>query len=88
MIDISLKGILLVCPDDWSGELNSSYRIEIELPGGVYISMSITLVHENSDELGATCEKIDFDSFTHLKRIIELNLGDAALLNRELSALG
>ncbi len=33
------------------------------------------------------CEHIDIDSITHLKRLIELNLGDEALLHRELAHL-
>jgi hypothetical protein len=30
------------------------------------------------------CNFIDVDSISHLKRMVELNLGDASLLNREL----
>ncbi|MCG8610315.1 MAG: hypothetical protein MI864_07240, partial [Pseudomonadales bacterium] len=30
---------------------------------------------------------IDLDSITHLKRLIELNVGDPSLIERELSAL-
>jgi hypothetical protein len=38
--------------------------------------------------IGYRWEKIDLDSFSQLKRLVELNLGDPELLNRELSALG
>ena len=40
--------------------------------------------HQGSLEFSS----VDLDSFSQLKRLIELNLGDPALLNRELSALG
>jgi hypothetical protein len=33
------------------------------------------------------CESIDLDSITHLRRLVELNAGDPALLERELTAL-
>jgi hypothetical protein len=33
------------------------------------------------------CHSIDIDSVTHLRRLVELNLGNADLLQRELSAL-
>ncbi len=39
-------------------------------------------------ELGLRCEDIDVDSITCLRRLVELNLGEPELLERELSALG
>jgi hypothetical protein len=33
------------------------------------------------------CENIDIDSITHLRRLVDLNAGDASLLDREFSAL-
>jgi len=38
--------------------------------------------------IGFRWDRIDLDSFAQLKRLVELNLGDPDLLNRELSALG
>ena len=37
--------------------------------------------------LGLFCHHIDIDSITHLRRLIELNLGDETLLQRELAEL-
>lgn len=88
LIDISLKGALLRRPDDWDGKSGESYRIEIRLEGGVVISMSVSVAHVAIDRIGFICERIDMDSFVHLKRLVELNLGDPALLSRELSGLG
>ena len=36
---------------------------------------------------GLRCLAIDLDSVTHLRRFVELNLGNPELLERELSAL-
>ena len=36
---------------------------------------------------GLICRNLDIDSATHLRRLVELNLGDPKLLERELSAL-
>jgi hypothetical protein len=33
------------------------------------------------------CTKIDLESITNLRRLVELNLGDEAALNREISAM-
>jgi hypothetical protein len=38
--------------------------------------------------VGFAWERIDIDSFTHLKRLLQLNLEDEAQLMRELHELG
>lgn len=88
LIDISLKGMLLRRPTDWSGHSGDRFRVELQLAGGIFISMGIMVAHVGAQRIGCQLDKIDIDSFSHLKRLIELNLGDARLLNRELSALG
>lgn len=88
LVDISLKGVLITKPSDWDGKIDQRYRVELMLAGSVYISMAVTVAHVDETTIGCQCDKIDLDSFTHLKRLIELNLGDPNLLNRELSALG
>ncbi|MFK7957445.1 MAG: PilZ domain-containing protein [Lysobacterales bacterium] len=88
LIDVSLKGALLKRPDEWAGKDGDFFRIEIKLEGSVIISMSVSVAHIAGDRIGFICQKIDMDSFVHLKRLVELNLGDASLLSRELSGLG
>ena len=51
------------------------------------VSMHIAVVYENNDETGLQCNAIDIDSVTHLRRLVELNLGDEEQLNKELSQL-
>ncbi len=51
------------------------------------VTMHIAVVHEQDDETGLQCNAIDIDSVTHLRRLIELNLGDSEQLNKELSQL-
>jgi hypothetical protein len=50
--------------------------------------MDVEVAHQENDEMGLNCKDIDVDSITHLRRLVELNLGDPKLLERELSALG
>jgi hypothetical protein len=88
LVDISLKGALTTRPADWSGKLNGMHRIELRLADGVKISMGASAAHATAEHLGFRWEKIDLDSFTQLKRLIELNLGDPERLNAELSLLG
>lgn len=87
MVDISLKGILLKKPDNWNGKPGDYFRVEIIFPNKLRFSMAITVSSVRGDNIGAHCEKIDFESFRMLRRIVELNLGDTELLNRELEQL-
>jgi hypothetical protein len=45
------------------------------------------VVHEELEEVGLQCNAIDIDSISHLRRLIELNLGDDGQINKELSQL-
>ena len=49
--------------------------------------MLASVAHIDDKTIGFTCENIDLESISHLKRLVELNLGDKALLHRELASL-
>jgi len=88
LVDISLNGALVSKPAEWKAADGDKYLLRIELSGEeVEIRMECTVAHESEDHIGVHCEHIDIDSAAHLRRIVELNLGDPELLNRELSAL-
>jgi hypothetical protein len=61
--------------------------IELEGTGGLAIAMDVTPIHLGENRLGFRCDRIDLASASHLRRLVELNLGDPALLERELAAL-
>jgi hypothetical protein len=88
LVDISLKGVLIEHPTKWNGKVGTSYRMDLRINNSVIISMGVITAHIMPHRVGFEWQKIDLDSFAQLKRLIELNLGDPALLNRELSALG
>jgi hypothetical protein len=88
LIDMSLRGVLVESPGDWTAGLGTRYRLDLRLEGGVMIGMGVELARIANGHLGFACQKIDLDSFARLKRLIELNLGNTSLLNRELSTLG
>jgi hypothetical protein len=88
VIDISLQGILINKPDNWQGHLAEQYHIDLLLDQAeVVIKMIASVAHIDQTRIGFLCEHIDLESLTHLKRLVELNLGDDALLHREFSAL-
>jgi len=91
LIDISLNGVLLERPTDWQGSPADRFALEIELDGAddsLALRMEVAVVAHIEDAcIGFKCLDIDIDSISHLKRLLELNLGDPALLQRELDTL-
>ncbi|MBV7414082.1 type IV pilus assembly protein PilZ [Aeromonas encheleia] len=88
LIDVSLQGALLLRPEAWSGSDDKEYELSFVLSGSdIVIRMQVELTHEASKKLGFYCHHIDIDSASHLKRMIELNVGEEQLLYRELEQL-
>ena len=85
--DISLHGALILTPEHFEPVMDVQYQLEIHLEGGPDIAMDVRVAHQEAGHTGMRCDDIDVDSITHLRRLVELNLGDPALLERELSAL-
>ena len=52
------------------------------------IQMEVVLTRTAGGMLGFICRHIDLESISHLRRLVELNLGDEQLLERELATLG
>ncbi|WJW74784.1 FHA domain-containing protein [Thiohalobacter sp. IOR34] len=87
LIDLSLKGALIERPADWEGN-GGEYLLRIELGDDRQIEMQVELSHQEEGRIGLRCKDIDLDSITELRRLVELNLADPALLERELARLG
>lgn len=89
LIDISLKGALVRRPAAWAIEDGMPLELELLLSEADHgrIQMQTTVVHCQSETIGLHCRSIDLDSVSHLHRLIQLNLGDAALLDREIAAM-
>ncbi|WP_263260234.1 PilZ domain-containing protein [Pseudomonas sp. RIT-PI-S] len=86
LLDLSLKGLLVKRPENWGGDSDAPFQVRVEL-GEEALTMEAELRHDNAGQLGFKCTHIDLESVSHLRRLVELNLGDEAELERELSAL-
>lgn len=88
VIDLSLKGALiqLAAPADLKPGQRCTLRFSLAA-NGEGIRMETQVAHVEGLSLGLRCVEIDLDSVTHLRRLVELNLGDEALLHRELEFL-
>jgi len=87
LVDLSLKGLLIQEPPGFDGDRGKPFTVDLQLAGDTHVSMEVELSHTEHQQLGFVCRHIDIDSISHLRRLIELNLGDEQLLERELSAL-
>ncbi|MBI5450024.1 MAG: PilZ domain-containing protein [Gammaproteobacteria bacterium] len=90
LIDVSLKGALLRLPETWTGKLGDHYTLEFHLSGSEQVIRmdDVTVAHLKQGYIGLHCLRIDVDSMTHLKRLMELNTGDVAMIHREIGELG
>jgi len=87
LVDISLRGILIKALPDQEFDPNKDVDISIHLGGDIQICMTTRVVNQKNSQIGLVCDHIDVDSMTHLRRLVELNVGDTSLLERELHAL-
>ncbi|HED13947.1 MAG TPA: PilZ domain-containing protein [Gammaproteobacteria bacterium] len=87
LIDISLKGVLLGRPSDSKFQEGSRLHLYLHLEKDVDIEMQVHVVFMGESHIGCCWEHIDIDSFSHLKRLMELNIGDSDLVLRELGEL-
>lgn len=91
VIDVSLKGVLLQLPEGHQPQVGMPCLVKLPLgsgePSEVVIAMAGELAHIEGNHAGVLCRSIDIESITHLRRLIEVNLGDPAASERELKAL-
>ncbi|WMC09976.1 PilZ domain-containing protein [Oceanimonas pelagia] len=84
--DLSLHGALLVV-NDWPGQDGDALSLRIPLEDGSAIRMTGRQRHHEGADVGLECAHLDLDSATHLRRLVELNLGDEQLLQRQFEQL-
>ena len=88
VVDLSLHGALIRLPANMRVENDALCMLQVRLNRGKdQISMECSVAHVEGRQAGLLCQTIDLDSATHLRRLVELNTGDPALLERELSML-
>ncbi len=85
--DISLKGLLITVPQTLEVDIDYSYAIELKLSDSAEITMTAKIHHSDQSHWGLAWENIDLDGFTHLRRLLELNMSDPAKLSREIADL-
>ncbi len=86
LMDISMKGALMLVRDmpDW--EMGRIYYLDIKLVNSdIHLQFEARLAHQEGDHYGFVFQSEDLDTFAHLRRLLELNLGDSEIVDHELS---
>lgn len=87
LLDISLKGLLIQQRLPAEVKKDQSILVKILLSDNTSIAMTVSVAHQHHNQTGLMCTTIDIDSVSHLRRLIELNLGNASAAERELNEL-
>ncbi|MDD1014473.1 PilZ domain-containing protein [Pseudomonas rubra] len=87
LLDLSLKGLLIKCPEPWDPDLTQDFEAIVHLGEQAKVQMLVELRHEEGCQLGFVCLYIDVDSMSHLHRLVELNVADSTEMMRELREL-
>lgn len=85
--DLSLKGALLGVKETLDAQPGAACTLHLSLDARNALRMSGHIVHCEDRAIGLQWDTIDLDSLTHLRRLLELNCGDEALIHRELAQL-
>mgnify|MGYP003630313596 FL=1 len=89
VLDISLNGCLLAVKEGGQiHDTNGQFKLHISLTELVSIDVLARVVFiTDKHQLGLEFDDIDIDSVTELRRLVELNIGEQAFLERDLLAL-
>lgn len=87
LVDISLRGALLETSADLQLSTGEEVELRIYLANDILIRMPGSLTHVNRQQYGFKAGDMELESISHLRRLVELNLGDDHLLERELEAM-
>lgn len=88
LLDISLKGMLVEPPENIDIDLNNPCGLALFLGDEVSIHARVNIIRSENGNWGLKWLQIDSTSLQHLRRLIELNSDNPAMLLRELSELG
>lgn len=86
LLDLSLKGSLVLIPEKETLNLHDAVTITITLPStDIQLSFKAVVAHCNGKKVGLKFTNAEIDSISHLKRLMELNTGNAEEIGEEMS---
>ena len=88
LLDISLKGMLVEPPDNLDINMDNPCGMALFLGEDISIHARVNIIRSSDGNWGLKWLQIDVSSLQNLRRLIELNTNNPAMLMRELSELG
>ena len=85
LVDLSLSGALLEHPSGWRGKTGDYFRLRLLLADQSYLEVGAQVRQIDRDRLGMAFVDLDEADRDEIRWLIEINLGDTDLLQRELS---
>jgi hypothetical protein len=88
LLDISLNGALICITPLIIDLEEEQVKLHLALPGsGIELILDGFVCHQQEKLIGVQFTKMSVDTIAHLKRLIELNLGDTESMRREFAQL-
>jgi len=88
VIDLSLRGALIQCPEGLTPQIGEEYVLELILGSDeMKVVMLVSVAHCENSHIGFHCHHIDLESLSHLRKILEFNLGKPEMVEREISEM-
>lgn len=89
LVDISLQGALIAACSGATPPEGTPCKLKISLndSNDIKIIMNGVVARKIENRVGIHCDSIDVDSMKHLRKLVELNLGNVELVNRDFDAL-
>jgi hypothetical protein len=85
LIDISLKGALISPISNLAIQKGEACVFEFHLSESeIIMNINSLVVYKRNSHLGLMFDNIDLDSMIHLRRLVELNIGDPDQIQKEL----
>lgn len=84
LVDIALRGALVEAKENIPLLIGDHARVQIELPNAeLNLTFGVELIHRQEELYGFLFIDADDESLAHLRRLLELNLGDGEQVDRE-----
>lgn len=84
LVDLALRGTLLQTDEVISLGIGERAQVEVELAGSqLKLTFGVKLIHREQNQYGFLFIDADDESIGHLRRLLELNLGDGEQVDRE-----
>lgn len=85
LLDISLRGALFQLSETTSLEFGDNCYLDISLAdGGIHLQFESELAHKEGALHGFRFLSENLETLTHLRRLLELNLGEDDIMKKEI----